>query len=260
VLIAALAVLTAGCGSSAVPTASRGPSTADFFSLQASSISFPTFDDGYVAIGNRLLATTDAATTWSMRASYGATIREVDFLDEKTGWILTWRGLYVTTDGARTSSEVSDPSDSFSWVSLLSARSGYAIESGKLFATIDGGRRWTAVATPIPVAAACFSSATVGFVEAGPNRDANSSSALGFSALFATTDAGAHWVDRTPPSALASTDGLFPEGYPLTGSIRGSPVPVSPAGRTKKPRSSRRTSSMRASVVMTAGHRGERRR
>ena len=181
-------------------TATRSASAVTVPSAPA-SISFPTRSDGYLAVGNYLAHTADAARSWSViRPGLGA-IKQVQFLTRKDGFLLTKEGLFSTTDGGSAWSATSKR-PVLQWISFSSSTTGWALSNGSLWKTTDAGRRWRRLTTPIAPVEACVVSGRSGWIAARPFSAG--------AAIWYTTDGGETWVDRSIGTALESLTGTSP--------------------------------------------------
>lgn len=150
--------------------------------LDLAAIDFPTSDHGWVAGQGVILATSDGGETWSRQYSGSETIRQLDFVDDHDGWSVADRSLLHTINQGATWTPVGEPPVPLTLVQFVSPAIGWGttaptlvgsyqtgdVTRDQLYLTRDAGRTWTRVATPGPIASACFIDAQHGWVANAP--------------------------------------------------------------------------------------------
>jgi photosystem II stability/assembly factor-like uncharacterized protein len=125
----------------------------------ADALAFPTATTGFAGGFGALLATHDGGRTWQMgKEVQGGILRDLWFLDERTGWAVGHDGLVLRTQDGGTTWERLPPFTHNRLRSLrfLDAQHGWICgdaspsDPGVLFATTDGGTTWQRVALDAP--------------------------------------------------------------------------------------------------------------
>ncbi len=98
--------------------------------------------------GNNVRLSRDGGKTWQAVSdiSMGSIHSNIDFVDDKTGWIATTKKLASTKDGGATWTEMALPEDvnSIAAVCLRTPNDGYLLShNGMFFTTRDGGATWS---------------------------------------------------------------------------------------------------------------------
>ncbi|GAC1446461.1 MAG: YCF48-related protein [Pyrinomonadaceae bacterium] len=165
------------------------------------AVSFIDARRGFAAGGRGvLLSTTDGGAHWqALKHPSEDTLRDIVFVDEKTGWLICERDIYNSDEGQRTylmhttdggatwtRLKVGEHLLTASLVRIVFADAlrGYTFgELGALFATDDGGATWKRQILPTRylILGGAFSDSQTGAL-VGANQ----------TALF-TEDGGAHW-------------------------------------------------------------------
>ncbi len=141
---------------------------------------------GWVVGADRVLATTDGGTVWSLqRSAPGADYSEVDAIDANHAWVVGRHQVIGTTNGGATWQRLAEPCPVISSVHFISPSDGYAVAGGKLLRTIDDGANWTAMHAPAHVQSMCFTSTQLGWLGAHGR-------------IYRTSDAGQVWADVAP--------------------------------------------------------------
>lgn len=182
-----------------------------------------TADSGWVLLDQQLFWTSDAGQTWKQvgpSVPSGGVVRDVEFLEPDTGWILWTTAnadgssafqLSSTTDHGRTWTtrvlSLFEPGETASyaekaqmswfdaqrgWISVKQ-ESGSNFSLGTLFQTSDGGNNWERSALPV-ADEIHFSDPQTGWASGGPAGDQ----------LFRTRDGGATWTDIRPAGIPAN--------------------------------------------------------
>ncbi len=167
------------------------------------SMAFPTSSDGFLAEGNDLEHTANAARSWTLVRPGRGAIEQVQFLSVKRGFLLTDEGLFATTDGGAKWTELGTR-PVLQWFSFTTPTTGWARTEGVLLKTADGGKHWTHVETPVAPSDACFVSADSGWM-LGP------ADPKGADDLWETIDGGASW--REDPIDTAFTPAVTTSSY-----------------------------------------------
>jgi photosystem II stability/assembly factor-like uncharacterized protein len=201
------------------------------YDLQA--VEFVSVSHGWVVgsdVGNNVsvvLRTTDGGATWNLALELvGDTLLDVDFVDERTGWMVGTSGVvYATTDGGRTVTPEPPGSwpavydrqpssalinESIASIFFVDPKTGWAAGDaptgqeaslrGLVLGTGDGGRTWRELkdrsgkGAPFSINDVWFTSATDGWA-AGGNLEDNEEDVL-----LRTTDGGRTW-ERRPTGA-----------------------------------------------------------
>ena len=97
--------------------------------------------------GGNVRVSKDGGKTWKAVSDIvlGGMHSGIDFVDDKTGWIMTNAKLASTTDGGKTWKELTTPSESTgnAAVCLRTTEDGYLLSlNGLFFTTNDGGTTW----------------------------------------------------------------------------------------------------------------------
>lgn len=196
------------------PTSSDGkvtPGASDSFlglPLDLDAIDFPTTGHGWVAGQGVILATSDGGETWERQYSGPETIRQLDFSDDHDGWAVADHALLQTIDQGKTWTPVGEPPAPLTRVQFVSPMIGWGttaptlvgsyqtgdVTRDQLYLTLNAGQTWTRVATPGPIASACFVDTRHGWVANAP------AAAKPF--LDETTDAGQTWHPVALPPGI----------------------------------------------------------
>jgi photosystem II stability/assembly factor-like uncharacterized protein len=144
------------------------------------AVQFVSADDGWVAGGKGILATSDGGRHWRLQYSGGAALQQVDFVDHADGWAVGEDQVLRTVDVGQHWEALAEPCPPLRSVDFVSTEDGFGvaggeylrvdsgvplpISGGQLVATVDGGRRWAPVsAGPANVTSVCFSGPEVGW-------------------------------------------------------------------------------------------------
>jgi hypothetical protein len=129
-----------------------------------SSISFPTFDDGFISESNYLAHTVDAARSWSeIKPGLGA-VEQVQFLSPTKGFVLSHEGLFSSSNAGLTWKRSGSTSPALTWISFSTVKDGWGVADDSLWKTANAGASWKRFATPIQPTVACFVSAGTGWI------------------------------------------------------------------------------------------------
>ncbi|WP_374711326.1 WD40/YVTN/BNR-like repeat-containing protein [Symbiobacterium terraclitae] len=126
-----------------------------------------------------ILGSADGGATWREQWRGDGQVRELRFLDARTGWALTDQGVMATADG-ETWAVVGD--QALADLFVLDAATLYGIAPEGLVVSGDGGRTWAVIPGTQGTVAACFAGRTAGWVTDGRT-------------LRRTRDGGAAWTE-----------------------------------------------------------------
>lgn len=125
----------------------------------ADAVAFPSASVGFIGGLGTILATRDGGKTWKVsHEPAGGFVRDLFFLDERTGWAVGHNGLVLRT---RNGGETWEALPAFTRnrlrsVVFLDARQGWIVgdaspdDPGVLFETRDGGAVWSRVEIKAP--------------------------------------------------------------------------------------------------------------
>jgi photosystem II stability/assembly factor-like uncharacterized protein len=116
----------------------------------ADAVALPSTSVGFIGGLGTILATGDGGKTWKVsHESAGSFIRDLFFLDERTGWAVGHNGLVLRTrDGEHWEASPPFTRNRLRSVFFLDARQGWIVgdasqaDPGVLFETVDGGTTW----------------------------------------------------------------------------------------------------------------------
>jgi photosystem II stability/assembly factor-like uncharacterized protein len=119
----------------------------------ADAVAFPSPSLGFLGGFGAILVTRDGGRTWKVgHEPAGGVIRDLQFLEEKTGWAVGHEGLVLRTeDGGGTWKRLPPfTGNRLRSVAFLDGQRGWIAgdankEPGTLFETVDGGRIWKRV-------------------------------------------------------------------------------------------------------------------
>ena len=123
------------------------------------SLTFSSPSAGFAGGFNAILATRDGGRTWKVSHEVqGGVVRDVFFLDERTGWAVGHAGLVLRTKNGGETWEAltSFTRNRLRSVFFLDAKRGWIVgdaseaDPGVLFETVDGGVVWKRVETKTP--------------------------------------------------------------------------------------------------------------
>jgi photosystem II stability/assembly factor-like uncharacterized protein len=172
------------------------------------SVCFPSQKTGWAAGSESVLKTTDGGESWYpqnnvMNGTWGC----VQFIDEQTGWLLSYRSTSIlhTTDGGEIWSAWPVHEKSFLLsMYFINEYTGWAVgeynDGNNLFKTVDGGETWHSqdIGEVCHLNAVYFTDEHNGWV-AGYNY------LKGRSCIYHTEDGGEHWFSQNSPA----TESLF---------------------------------------------------
>jgi len=160
---------------------------------------FVSATQGWMAGDDRILATADGGTHWSVQLTGSYELNAVDFVSSRTGWAVGADTLLTTADGGAHWTSLPEPCPVIRSVHFISSLTGFAVAGGTnvsgigtqapmlgglVLATTDGGRSWHLLPAPADAQTVCFSDPRHGWLGAGGR-------------LYESTDGGAHWTVRT---------------------------------------------------------------
>jgi photosystem II stability/assembly factor-like uncharacterized protein len=167
-------------------------------------LSFPSSDVGWaVGANGAMLATTDGGASWEVRPPVtGATLRDVEFVDEQHGWAVGTGGtILATTDGGATwTAQTSGTGVELYGVAFQGVRTGIVVgDGGIILVTGDGGATWTS-----------RPSGTTESLRAVALPDPSHGWIVGRSGtILATSDGGATWSPQDAGTTAHLTDVTF---------------------------------------------------
>jgi photosystem II stability/assembly factor-like uncharacterized protein len=178
---------------------------------QPSTFAFADPQHGWVAEGNRVLATQDGGATWAPLPTVPNGVLAMSLVTPSVGWVGTDKGLLtLAPDGKDWVSVIGGP---VAALDLVDPTHGWIVNDDQLKATADGGATWNSLPSPCKGGSfglrLSFTSQTKGWVLCPGEPGAGSQS----KSLYRTIDGGQSWITVAETGNLGTPpQGPLPRG------------------------------------------------
>lgn len=215
-LLAAVSVLVAGCGTAGTPGGAAAPSASAVSAATSAPTSSSPAPAGAATPGATAsgVATTGAGSsggsgcqTQPAQALEPGTLTGMQFASATQGWAVGQDVILATSDGGAHWRVQLSGALNLTAVDFVNGQDGWAAGNTSLLATDDGGAHWTALPEPCPlIRSVHFISPSAGFAVAGGRDDGGYSPAMpgAGGVVLTTSDAGRTWRTLAAPADAQS--------------------------------------------------------